>query len=305
MSKLPTATHGEPIMKMHGCGNDFVVLSDPHEQITPEQAKKICDRHYGIGADGLVTVVRPKSTEAEYGMKFFNPDGSTAEMCGNGIRCFAKYLLDRGDIPAGARSIVETGAGLKSVKGVRNSPHEALIQVDMGAPILYDPKHLSERLTPNRKGFVEGAVDFEGVIPTVTSSMKFFYVSMGNPHVVIVSLDPDTDAKRYGQQIEQMTSLFPKKTNVEFVRIDSPRELTMRVWERGAGETLACGTGACATLVAMNLEGRCENEATIHLLGGDLQIAWKGEKAPVYMTGPARNVAEIDARSIDEYLLSE
>lgn len=286
----------DPIMKMHGCGNDFVVMTDFGENITPEHAKIICDRHFGIGSDGLITVLHSRVPAARYRMKFFNPDGSLAEMCGNGIRCFAKYLVDTER--TGSEMDVDTDAGIISpqIRVVGHSDAESLVRVNMGKPVLYNPMQLSENAMLNKiylkqevmRGRIEG--------------LEYTFVSMGNPHAVIFTNTPDEDAKKYGSIIEHRTDIFPKKTNVEFVRVNSPTDLTMRVWERGAGETLACGTGACASLVASVLKSHSNNQAIVHLLGGDLDISWKGKGEPVYMTGPARNVYEIDTRSLDKYL---
>jgi diaminopimelate epimerase len=279
-----------PIMKMQGCGNDFVVIKDLEEQLTPQMAEKICDRHFGIGSDGLIAVLKSRVPEAEYRMKFFNPDGSLAEMCGNGIRCFAKYLRDNVDGIMGIR-LVDTDAGIVKPEVLENGDVEALVKVNMGEPVLYNPKQVIGK--PNKRGIVYSKI----------GDHEFTFVSMGNPHAVMFTQFPEVNVKKYGPVVEHSTEVFPQKTNVEFVKVNSSTDLTMYVWERGAGETLACGTGACASLVASVLNGHSEDHARLHLLGGDLEISWKGKGNPVYMTGLARNVCRIDAESLDKYLL--
>lgn len=276
-----------PIMKMHGCGNDFILYVDFEEHTTPEQVRKMCEFHTGIGADGVITVTRSRMPQAKYKMKYFNSDGSTAEMCGNGIRCFAKYLLDnklvtkKGEIP------VETGAGIIIPEVLKNSSKEALVRVNMGKPVLYNPEQVT--LSPNKNGVVSVSLKIKN------KKIKGSYMGMGNPHVVFF-VDKgfaQEYAKELGPQIELMTSIFPKKTNVEFVEVNNEKDLTVYVWERGAGFTLACGTGACATLAAAILNGYSASLATIHLPGGDLEVSWKGGEKDVYMTGTATNVFRI------------
>lgn len=290
--KIFEITGPYPVMKMQGCGNDFVAMADFAEQLTSEQAKRICDRHFGIGSDGLISVLYSRKPEAEYRMKFFNPDGSLAEMCGNGIRCFAKYIADQGY--GDHVKSVDTDAGIIKPEIVSNSDVEALVRVNMGEPVLYNPEQVViGPVAYNNNGIIRGGL---------SDRKQFTFVSMGNPHAVVFTDNPAEDVKKYGPGVEICREVFPKKTNVEFVKVNSPEDLTMYVWERGAGETLACGTGACASLVASVLNGYSKDHARVRLLGGDLDISWEGKGNPVYMTGPARNVCEIDAKSLDKYL---
>lgn len=271
------------IQKMHGIGNDFVVYTDFDERTTAEDVRKICDRHFGIGADGVITVTKSRIPEATYRMKYFNADGSLGEMCGNGIRCFAKYLLDNKLVKRKGKIFVDTDAGIIIPEVLENTSDEALVKVNMGQPVFYDPQQVS--LLPNKKGLVH--VTFH--------NMKGVYMGMGNPHVIffVEKGQAKEFAQKYGSQIENMTNLFPQKTNVEFVEIDNRKNVTLHVWERGCGITLACGTGACATLVAATLLGLTNNVAKVHLPGGTLEISWEGNDTPIFMTGPAQNVFEI------------
>lgn len=290
--KLKDIIDNKPLMKMNGCGNDFIVLFDLNEKITSEIVKKLCKLHYGIGSDGLIAVTKSRKKEASYRMKFFNPDGSIAEMCGNGIRCFSKYLLDLDLIDKNEKAVFDTDAGLIQCIILENNYKQARVKVNMGKPILNDPTQVTIRASNN--GIIKGKVE----------NFDFTFVSMGNPHAVIFTDNPKEDVKKYGSSIEKNLELFPKKINVEFVKINNKEDLTMYVWERGAGETLACGTGACATLVASCLNGYSKNKATIHLLGGDLFIEWNGIDQPVFMIGEAENVFKIDPDSIDNFILS-
>ncbi len=283
----------KPVMKMHGCGNDFVIMFDLNEKMTPDMVKKICALHYGVGSDGLILVMNSRKKEASYRMMFFNPDGSHVEMCGNGIRCFAKYLADLKLISVKEEVIFDTDAGLIKCTILENNEKRALIKVNMSHPLFYNPSQIA--LSPNKDGIVKGKIE----------NFDFTFVSMGNPHAVIFSDNPEIDVKKYGSIIEKNIKIFPKKTNVEFVKVNSKNDLTMYVWERGAGETLACGTGACASLVASFINNKSDNKAVIHLLGGDLAIEWQGNDHPVYMTGNAENVFEINPDSLDKYLFSK
>jgi diaminopimelate epimerase len=291
--KISAIVKNQPVMKMHGCGNDFIVLMDMEGQITPAQAKKLCARHYGIGADGLIAVMPSRRPDASYRMKFFNPDGSTAEMCGNGIRCLAKYLVDRGLVSREASISVDTDAGLIQPEIVEYKAVEARVRVDMGKPILHNPQQVT--MAPDAQGIVRGTVE----------GLTFTFVSMGNPHAVIFTETPEKDVSFYGPKIEVTTALFPQKTNTEFVKIETATELIMHVWERGAGETLACGTGACAGLVAAVVNSYVKKDAFVRLPGGVLHITWEGNGHPVYMTGNAINVFEISSESLDYYLCHE
>jgi len=264
-------------IKMHGLGNDFILIDCIKQDIPNPQdfAIKYCNRRFGIGADQLLLLY--PSEIADFKMRIFNADGSEVEMCGNGIRCFAKYIWDRG-LSKKEVLEVETLAGIIKPKKIGE-----LIQVDMGIP------QFNPSLIPVD---VEGEQAFDILLEVSGWHTKINCLSMGNPHTVIfLSLEPkDFAVNKYGPLIENHP-IFPKRTNVEFAFVQNPREITMRVWERGAGETLACGTGACATAVAAIKKGFTEKNVTVHLLGGDLHIEW-AEDGHVYMTGPAEEVFE-------------
>lgn len=263
-----------PFTKMHGLGNDFVVINCLDEKFPKieDHAKKICDRRFGIGCDQLL-LIRP-SEGADFKMEIFNHDGSKVEMCGNGIRCVAKYLVDHGATTKNELAI-ETLAGL-----IRPKIKGSLIEVDMGEPILD---------APSIPVALEGKV-INRPIQIENTSYHITCVSMGNPHCVLfVANLEEAPVTNLGPILENHP-LFPRRTNVEFVQVSNSRELKMRVWERGAGETLACGTGASATLVAAVLCGHSEREATVELTGGKLKIHWSEKDNHVYMTGPAEEV---------------
>lgn len=259
--------------KMHGLGNDFIIIDDREGRLTalPELSKRLCNRRFGIGADQLILV--RDSDIADFRMLIYNPDGSEAEMCGNGVRCFARYLLRIG-ITNKEDLKIETKAGI-----IKTKVREDLVEVDMGEP-RFEPEDIPVRLDARVISHPLRVLDEEFSITCV---------SMGNPHTVIFLRDISAfPVDRFGPVIENHT-LFPQRTNVEFARVVSEREIEMRVWERGAGETMACGTGACATLVAAVLNGLTHRRATVHLRGGDLDILW-GEDNHIYMTGPAEEV---------------
>lgn len=264
-------------IKMHGLGNDFVFLD--HFSVTPEVdypmlAKKLCHRQFGIGGDGLAVILPSEVADAK--MRIFNPDGSEPEMCGNAIRCFARYVYDQGIVIHDSIE-VETGAGILKLNLTIREGQVQGVKVDMGEPIL------RADLIPV---LGEGDPVVGQEIEVTGETFLYTAVSMGNPHCVIFIEDLDVlDFERVGPAIEKH-SLFPRKTNVEFIQVDSPSELTMKVWERGAGPTLACGTGACAATVAAVLNQKTERDVTVHLPGGDLLIEW-GSDNHVYMTGPA------------------
>ncbi len=259
--------------KMHGCGNDFIFIDcllNDVPNLAP-LAGKLCDRRFGIGADQLLTV--HPSKVADFKMEIYNSDGSQVEMCGNGIRCFAKYVYEHG-LTSKRELEVETLAGIIRPRLVGD-----LVEVDMGEPIL------EGRDIP---------VDADGRIlnhPLVVKSKRYEVtcVSMGNPHCVLYLDDIDAlDLEKLGPHFEHHP-FFPKRVNTEFIKVLNPREVKMRVWERGAGETWACGTGASAVGVAGVLTGRTENKITVHLKGGDLSIEWRDNNR-VYMTGGAEEV---------------
>lgn len=259
--------------KMQGCGNDFIFIDCLKQEIgnLGEVARRLCDRRFGIGADQLLTV--HPSKVADFRMEIYNADGGQVEMCGNGIRCFAKYVVEHG-LTQKRELAVETLGGIIRPRLVGD-----LVEVDMGEPIL------EGRKIP---------VAAEGKIlnyPLEVDGMKYAVscVSMGNPHCVLYVDELDRlDLEKIGPRFEHHP-FFPKRVNTEFVKLLTPRELKMRVWERGAGETLACGTGACAVTVAGSLIGRTERKVTVHLRGGDLLIEWR-ENNHVYMTGRAEEV---------------
>lgn len=264
--------------KMHGLGNDFIVVEAPSfaEALALQpRAKAWCDRHFGIGADGIL-ITGPHEPEDIF-MRIFNGDGSEAEMCGNGIRCVALYARQRGLVNREEFS-VHTLAGPRRVQIAAGS--EPRVQVDMGQPIL-NPASIP----------VQGAsADNQLTIVLEDQTFNITAVSMGNPHAVIpVENVEQVPLEIWGSRLEKDPH-FPAGTNVEFVQILSPREIRVRVWERGAGITLACGTGACATLVACHLLGKAEREAQVNLPGGDLWIEWSSANDHVYMTGPATEV---------------
>ncbi len=270
-------------VKMHGLGNDFIMINSLNENLPDDLAefsRKNCDRHFGIGADGVI-IIRP-STTADMRMQIINSDGSEAEMCGNGIRCFAKYLYERKIVTKKSMAI-ETLAGLiKPTVIVDENDKVMAIEVDMGTPIL-------------RGEEIPTTFQQESIVnePVVIDGREFFItaVSMGNPHCVIFSDDlSDENLHRWGPKIEK-SAYFPKKTNVEFVKVLNEHEAQMRVWERGAAVTLACGTGACATLTACLLNNKTKNELTLHLDGGDLYLHL-GDDGHLYMRGSACDVFE-------------
>ncbi|MCR2804908.1 diaminopimelate epimerase [Paenibacillus soyae] len=267
--------------KMHGLGNDFIVVAG--KQSLPDNAAelalRLCNRFFGIGADGLVYIL--PSEKADFRMRIINSDGSEAEQCGNAIRCVAKYVYDNG-MTGNEEITVETlGAGVQKVQLTVADGKVQTVRVDMGEPIL---KGLQVPTTVDAERVIEHPIEVDG------REFKFTAVSMGNPHCVIYVDDAVSfDLETWGPKLETHP-MFPRKINVEFVTVNSRTQADMRVWERGAGPTLACGTGACATLVASVLTGGTDRTATISLKGGDLLIEWSEEDNHVYMTGPAAEV---------------
>ncbi|WP_310549976.1 diaminopimelate epimerase [Paenibacillus glufosinatiresistens] len=267
--------------KMHGLGNDFIVVFGERElpDDAPELAVKLCNRNFGIGADGLVYIL--PSGIGDFKMRIINSDGSEAEQCGNAIRCVAKYVYDHGHVTS-ERIVIETiGAGAQKVSLTVKDGRVETVTVDMGEPVLSGPQ-------------IPVAVDAEPVLgqPIEANGREFRFtaVSMGNPHCVIYVEDAVSfDLEAFGPPLETH-SLFPRKVNVEFATVRDRESIDMRVWERGAGPTLACGTGACATLVSSVLNGLAKRSARVSLKGGDLHIRWSEEDNHVYMTGPAEAV---------------
>ena len=268
--------------KWQGCGNDFVLVNGFSERLDEEDlaalAQKICDRHYGIGADGLILVLPSKA--ADFRMRILNADGSEAEMCGNGIRCFAGVVHDEG-LSDKEEFTVETGAGILVPRLQLADGKLQGVRVDMGEPTL-----AGDRIPV--LGFGAAHV-VEQPIEAGGETLSMTCVSMGNPHCVIFVEDAEAvPIEKLGPLLERHEA-FPKKTNVEFAAVLDASHIRMRVWERGAAVTLACGTGSCATLVAAALTGRTERAAEVQLDGGRLQIEW-AEDNHVYMTGPAEKV---------------
>ncbi len=269
-------------VKMQGIGNDFIVInaleSVVEENSLPEIARKANDRKFGIGGDGLVLVLPSKV--AHYKMRMLNPDGSEAEMCGNGIRCFAKYVFDR-KLHTDTSLRVETLAGVKELKMTARGGKVESVRVDMGFPAL-------KRSEIPMKGDEAEKVVAES-LKVEGQKFEITAVSMGNPHVVIFENKlKDYPVAKWGALIENHKS-FPARTNVHFVSVCNAGEVVMRTWERGAGETLACGTGACAVTVACVLNGKTNRNIELHLPGGDLRVEWNGDNR-VFMTGPAEEV---------------
>lgn len=252
------------LTKMQGCGNDFVIIDYPEYEKTglkmSELAKKVCNRNFGVGADGMIIPkLNPENKEADISWYFYNSDGSTAQMCGNGMRCFAKYCIDNKLIDKKSFS-VETLAGIIKPELLDNG----LIKVNMGKPILENKK------------IPFWSENGEKKLTALDREFEITPVSMGNPHCVIITdEDPMKLAQTYGPVIEKH-EFFPEKTNTEFVRVKSRMEIDMRVFERGCGITLACGTGACASVVACVLNNLTENKVKVNLLGGPVFIEWQG-----------------------------
>lgn len=266
--------------KMHGCGNDYVYVNCFEEKIEnpSEAAIKVSKRHFGVGSDGLILIC--PSEVADFQMKIYNADGSIAEMCGNGIRCVAKYVYDHG-MTDKTHITVETGAGIKTLDLTVEDGKVTMVRVDMGEPILEAEKIpvISEKeKVINEPILVQG------------TEWKMTCVSMGNPHAVVFVADTKHLAiKEVGPCFENHKA-FPKRTNTEFVQFISSKEINMRVWERGAGETWACGTGTCASVMACILNGYTDDTVLVHLLGGDLLIEYDRETNHIFMTGPATTV---------------
>ncbi len=271
------------LTKMEGLGNDFVIVDyDEFEKTGMKMddfAIKVCNRNFGVGADGLI-IPKLKSEVADISWYFYNSDGTTAQMCGNGMRCYAKYLYEKGLVKEKIFS-VETGAGIIKPEII----DENMVKVNMGTPILEDKK-----------------IPFcgERSVKVLDREFKIYPVSMGNPHCIIFcepGEDPLEMAKTYGPELEKH-HYFPEKTNVEFVKIVSRNEIELRVFERGCGITLACGTGACATVVACVLNNLTEGKVKVNLLGGPVFIEWQGSAAnpnqDIFMTGAANYVFTAD-----------
>ena len=264
--------------KMHGIGNDYVYVNCFKEKIENpgEVAKRISDRHFGIGSDGLI-LIKP-SQIADFEMEMYNSDGSLGAMCGNGIRCVAKYVYDYG-LTDKTQISVATGSGIKYLDLTVEDGKVVLVKVDMGAPIL-EPEKIPAKVSKatGEKLTVQG------------KEYEVTCISMGNPHCIVCVDDVEGLAIEQVGPFFERHEVFPNRVNTEFIKVLDRNTVQMRVWERGAGETWACGTGACAVAVACILNGWTEREVTVKLRGGDLRICWDQDKNTVFMTGPAATV---------------
>jgi diaminopimelate epimerase len=272
--------------KMHGIGNDYIYVDVSKESVAdPAQvARRVSDRHFGIGADGLILI--GPSEKADVRMRMFNADGSEAEMCGNGVRCVAKYAFEHGLSKSNPMK-VETGRGVLTLALHIDAGQVRQVTVNMGQPILALPE-----IPVDREKLVAGPRDNEYRISIAPDNvlLEATFVSMGNPHAVIYVPDVQAvDLQHIGPLVEHHPA-FPRRINAHWVRVQSKQEVTMRTWERGSGVTLACGTGACAVCVAGVHTGRTGRVIVAHLPGGDLQLEWRESDNNVYMTGPATEV---------------
>ncbi|NLL76889.1 MAG: diaminopimelate epimerase [Clostridiales bacterium] len=270
--------------KMHGCGNDYIYVNGFTEEVTAKEkseiVRKLSDRHFGIGGDGVI-FINP-SSEADFEMEMYNADGSRAEMCGNGIRCVAKFVYDKSLTYKTSLSVISSG-DIKHLDLKIKDGYVSTVKVNMGTPIL---KAADIPVISEKEEVIADKIEVEGKIYEMTC------VSMGNPHAVIFMDDvANLDIEKIGPYFENHVR-FPKRVNTEFVKVIDRHTVEMRVWERGTGETLACGTGACATVVACILNGLTDEEVTVKLLGGELDILWDRAENLVYMTGPAETVFE-------------
>ena len=267
--------------KMHGAGNDYIYVDCFAQQVPdnlPELARAVSDRHFGIGGDGLILICRTDQADAE--MRMFNADGSASEMCGNGIRCVAKYVYDHGIAKKETLKIISAGTIYELQLSLTGDKVDQ-VRVDMGEPILEGPA-IPTTFTGNPV--------VNARLPLASTDLEVTCVSMGNPHcVAFVAQATDDIVLGLGPQVEQ-DQHFPNRVNAEFVEVISKTEVRQRTWERGSGETYACGTGASAVCVAGVLTGKTERNITVHLLGGDLQLEWNEADNHVYMTGPATEV---------------
>lgn len=284
--------------KMQGCGNDYVYIDGSQERIPAEDkaelVRRLSDRHFGVGSDGVI-FINP-AEEADFEMEMYNADGTRSEMCGNGIRCVAKYVYDKGLTDSEHISVVSAGQiKYLSMAIERQHPWDRgtvkRVRVNMGSPIL-DPKLIPVNLPGEALGSSATCAVINAPIEVNGAQHHMTCVSMGNPHaVVFMDHVQELDIGHIGPAFEQH-GVFPKRVNTEFVEVLDRQHVFMRVWERGTGETLACGTGCCATAVACALNGLTDTSLTVKLLGGELQIEWDREQNLVYMTGPAETVFE-------------
>jgi len=296
---------------MQGTGNDFILINQlQNKNITnyKKAAITLCENHFGIGADGLIILLSPENKENDYKMRIFNADGSEAEMCGNGIRCFAHYIYSKNF--SGKKTLnIETGAGIIKPEIIHNNKHTGKIKVNMGSPEFRADK-IPVLINHNTDSGIQVKSDSSTELkskadtiindyPIKVGDKKFEIncVSMGNPHTIIFVNNLEAiELKKWGKIIENM-NIFPEKTNVEFVKIIDQNKIKMKVWERGSGITLACGTGACASVVAGIKKELLNNKVEVQLPGGKLWIEWSGQKNdPVKMIGPAVTVFEGEIR---------
>lgn len=279
------------VSKYHGTGNDFVMIEDPADRLalSPALVAGLCDRHRGVGADGVIRIA--PAAEADFFMDYWNADGEVAEMCGNGIRCLAKYVFDRG-LTDRHEIDVDTRAGVKRLVLAVEDGAVRAVTVDMDPPAF--ERGVLPMAGPPDEPFLDRPFEVDGTAYRATA------VSMGNPHLVLIGdADPaETDVRRLGPVLEHHAD-FPRRTNVEFVRIEDGA-VRVRVWERGSGETMACGTGACASLVAANLSGHVGRRAQVRFPGGELEVEWAADDH-VLLTGPATFVfdAEVDREAVE------
>lgn len=263
--------------KMHGCGNDYVYVNCLEEKVENpnETAKMVSDRHFGIGSDGLILIC--PSSKADFEMKMYNADGSEGAMCGNGIRCVAKYVYDYG-LTEKTTITVDTKAGIKQLELNVENGKVATVKVDMGAPAI---KAEQIPVISKEDTVIAKPIEIAGTEYEMTC------VSMGNPHAIVFVEDTEqVEIEQIGPLFEH-NEIFPDRVNTEFIQVIDRNTINMRVWERGAGETWACGTGACASVVACVLNNKTEDEVLVHLRGGDLKIKYDRDKKTVFMTGPA------------------
>ncbi len=278
--------------KMQGIGNDYVYIDCTKKELEkPEKISQIVsDRHFGIGSDGLILILNSKV--ADFKMEIYNADGSQAEMCGNGIRCVAKFVYDKG-LTEKTKLKIETLAGIKELELNVENGKVKTVKVDMGEPILEAekiPVYIDEKM--KAEGITPTSVIKNLKLEAYNQNFTFTCVSMGNPHAITFIDDVEKfDVKKFGSVFE-VAKAFPKKSNIEFVEIIDKENINMRVWERGSGETMACGTGSCASVVACILNNKTSNKVKVHLLGGELYIEWNKENNHIYMTGPAEIVFE-------------
>ncbi|WP_035767432.1 diaminopimelate epimerase [Butyrivibrio sp. NC2002] len=283
--------------KMHGCGNDYIYIDSSKEHVSkedkPELIRLLSDRHFGIGGDGVIFINTMDGDLADFEMEMYNADGSYSEMCGNGIRCVAKYVYDKGLTDKKKLKIV-SGGRVRILDLKTEDDMVTSVRVNMGAPIL-TPASIPVALPDEKAMSRESVVNYP--ITVMDREYTMTCVSMGNPHaVVFLNRGEDLgslDLEKIGPRFEHHP-FFPNCVNTEFVTIDDRENVHMRVWERGTGETLACGTGCCATAVACVLNGHTADRITVHVLGGDIICEWDREQNTVFMTGPATTVFEGD-----------